>query len=72
MFKRLFSRKARDSHEFLDGLYGQIVAGARQPHFFSAWGVPDTPLGRFEMIGLHMFLLLRRLRGRSMCRRYRR
>ena len=65
MFKRLFSRKARESHDFIDGLYGQIVAGARQPHFFSSWGVPDTPLGRFEMIGLHMFLCLRRMRGRS-------
>lgn len=62
MFKRLFSRKAKAIHDFTDGVYGQIVAGARQPHFFSHWAVPDTPLGRFEMIGLHMFLFLRRVR----------
>ncbi len=62
MFKRLFSRKAKAAYDFTDGVYGQIVAGARQPHFFSHWAVPDTPLGRFEMIGLHMFLFLRRLR----------
>ena len=62
MFQRLFSRKAKATHDFTDGVYGQIVAGARQPHFFSVLAVPDTPLGRFEMIGLHMFLFLRRLR----------
>ncbi|PHP66888.1 ubiquinol-cytochrome C chaperone [Zhengella mangrovi] len=63
MFASLFSRKARVNHDLTDGLYGQIVAAARQPHFYAAWDVPDTPLGRFEMIGLHMFLFLRRTRG---------
>ncbi|TGS35672.1 ubiquinol-cytochrome C chaperone, partial [bacterium M00.F.Ca.ET.180.01.1.1] len=27
------------------------------------WNVPDTPLGRFEMLSLHMFLVQHRLRG---------
>lgn len=63
MFASLFSRKARANHELTDGLYGQIVAAARQPRFYAQWDVPDTPLGRFEMIGLHMFLFLRRARG---------
>lgn len=63
MFARLFSRKAKANHELTDGLYGQIVAAARQPRFYAQWDVPDTPLGRFEMIGLHMFLFLRRARG---------
>jgi cytochrome b pre-mRNA-processing protein 3 len=62
MFRQLFgSRHANLA--VTDALYEQIVAGARQPHFYSAWGVPDTPLGRFEMLSLHMFLFLHRLRG---------
>ncbi|MCB1424844.1 MAG: ubiquinol-cytochrome C chaperone family protein [Zhengella sp.] len=65
MFASLFSRKARANHDLTDGLYGQIVAAARQPRFYAQWDVPDTPLGRFEMIGLHMFLFLRRVRGRG-------
>lgn len=39
------------------------MAASRQPGFYSEWGVPDTPLGRFEMISLHLFLFLHRLRG---------
>ena len=31
--------------------------------FYSHWNVPDTPLGRFEMLSLHMFLFQHRLRG---------
>ncbi|MEQ1613200.1 MAG: ubiquinol-cytochrome C chaperone family protein, partial [Hyphomicrobiaceae bacterium] len=44
------------------GLYGSIVAQARQPAFFSGAGVPDTMEGRFGMIGVHMFLVLERIR----------
>jgi len=39
------------------------VAAARQTVFYSDWNVPDTPLGRFEMLSLHMFLFQHRLRG---------
>ena len=42
-------------------LYGQAVAAARHPFFYSDLGVPDTLDGRFDMVGLHAFLLLRRL-----------
>ena len=31
-------------------LYGSIVTQARRPAFYAAWGVPDTPQGRFEMV----------------------
>ncbi|MHA1563738.1 MAG: ubiquinol-cytochrome C chaperone family protein [Alphaproteobacteria bacterium] len=44
-------------------LYGHIVGQARQPAFYQDMGVPDTPLGRFDMISLHAFLLFRRLSG---------
>jgi cytochrome b pre-mRNA-processing protein 3 len=43
-------------------LYNALVAQARAPVFYSDLGVPDTIEGRYEMIVLHMALLLRRLR----------
>ncbi len=43
-------------------LYGRAVEQARQPAFYVDCGVPDTPDGRFDMIALHIGLLLRRLR----------
>src|SRR5260370_42296875 len=42
--------------------YGRVVEQARQPGFFTAAGVPDTLDGRFELICLHAFLYLHRLR----------
>ena len=43
--------------------YAAVVAQARRPEFFTALGVPDTLDGRFELICLHAFLYLRRLKG---------
>ena len=43
-------------------LYGAIVAQARTPSFYAAYLVPDTVEGRFDMIVLHLALVLRRLR----------
>ena len=43
-------------------LYGAIVAQARARSFYAAYLVPDTVEGRFDMIVLHLALLLRRLR----------
>jgi cytochrome b pre-mRNA-processing protein 3 len=43
-------------------LYGVIVAQARTPAFYANYGVPDTLEGRFDMIVLHLVLLVRRLR----------
>ena len=41
------------------------MAAARQPAFYANWDVPDTPLGRFEMLSVHLFLFLERARGAS-------
>lgn len=60
MFQRLFGRE-RHNRTITDALYAEIVAAARQPHFYSDWDAPDTPLGRFEMLALHMFLFQHRL-----------
>lgn len=44
-------------------LYGRLVEQARQPTFFLDWGVPDTLDGRFEVLALHAFLVLNRLKA---------
>jgi cytochrome b pre-mRNA-processing protein 3 len=43
-------------------LYGAAVAAARDPYLYATLGVPDTLDGRFDLIGLHACLLIRRLR----------
>ena len=42
--------------------YHRVVAQARRAEFFVAGGVPDTLDGRFELISLHAFLYLHRLK----------
>ena len=44
-------------------LYERVVAQARQPGFYRDCGVPDSVDGRFELIALHAFLVLRRLKS---------
>ncbi|TIW61208.1 MAG: ubiquinol-cytochrome C chaperone, partial [Mesorhizobium sp.] len=65
MFQRLFGRERHANRAITEALYAQIVAAARQTVFYSDWNVPDTPLGRFEMLSLHMFLFQHRLRGEN-------
>jgi cytochrome b pre-mRNA-processing protein 3 len=48
----------------IDALYGAIVAQARSVTFYADYRVPDTVEGRFDLIVLHLVLLLSRL-GRS-------
>ena len=63
MFKSILSFGRRPNRHVTDAIYEAIVAAARQPHFYSQWEVPDTPLGRFEMLSLHMVLVLERTSG---------
>jgi cytochrome b pre-mRNA-processing protein 3 len=58
---RLFSRNPHA--DAAHALYGTAVARAREPMFYADLGVPDTLEGRFEMISLHVYLLLRRLKA---------
>ena len=46
----------------VDGLYALIVAQARQSHFYTVCSVPDTVGGRFDMLALHAYIVLRRLK----------
>lgn len=43
-------------------LYGAVVAKARDPHLYGEWGVPDTVMGRFDMLALFVYLFARRMR----------
>lgn len=55
-------RKRRDFPRPASDLYAAIVGQARAVAFFRDLGVPDTVLGRFEMVALHAYLAFRRLR----------
>lgn len=46
----------------IGAIYGMIVTQAREPIFYRDLGVPDTVNGRFDLLLLHLWLLLRRLR----------
>lgn len=54
---------AASSSEAVSRLYAAIVAQARQKAFYIRFGVPDTVDGRFELVVLHVFLMLRRLKA---------
>ena len=54
-------RRSKRSEAARD-LYRAVVEQARDPAFYRDFGVPDTLDGRFEMILLHMVLVLGRLR----------
>ena len=53
------ARARRDSARLL---YAAVVARAREPVFYTRFRVPDSLDGRFDMIALHAFLVLRRLK----------
>ena len=44
-------------------LYAAVVERAREPVFFAIFGVKDTLDGRFDLIVLHVWLVLDRLKG---------
>lgn len=59
MILRRFRSNSQDRS--IRDLYGAIVAQARSAAFYSDYGVPDTVEGRFDLIVLHIVLLLARL-----------
>jgi cytochrome b pre-mRNA-processing protein 3 len=58
----LFARR-RERRQAAAAAYRAIVERARNPWFFQGWGVPDTLDGRFELLALHAFLLMNRLKA---------
>lgn len=61
MFQWLCGARWRDRRLMVEALYAEIVAAARRPPLYADWRVPDTPLGRFEMLSVFMFLFLHRM-----------
>ncbi len=61
-FKR-FLNPQTPSRGTIEAIYGMIVAQAREPLFYQALNVPDTVNGRFDMVVLHLWLVLRRLQA---------
>ena len=55
----LFRRSARQNT--ISTLYGTIVAQARLPCFYREYAVPDTVDGRFELLVMHLALVIGRL-----------
>jgi cytochrome b pre-mRNA-processing protein 3 len=55
----LFRRNARQ--DTISSLYGTIVAQARLPCFYREYGVPDTINGRFDLLVLHLAVVVNRL-----------
>jgi cytochrome b pre-mRNA-processing protein 3 len=46
----------------IEAIYGMIVTQAREPLFYRDLGVPDTVNGRFDLLVLHLWMVLRRLK----------
>jgi len=60
----LFRRESR-SADTISTLYGAIVAQARSPCFYRDYAVADTVNGRFDLIVLHLTLVLERFSADS-------
>lgn len=58
---RLFRRKSGKDQS--GPVYAAIVTAARRPVLYDTFGVADTIDGRFDMIVLHAFLVMERLKA---------
>jgi len=60
-------RRTSPTTRLIQSLHAALVRASRQPVFFREYGVADTIDGRFDMVALHGWLVLGRLRtaGRS-------
>ncbi|MCF8480156.1 MAG: ubiquinol-cytochrome C chaperone family protein [Rhodospirillum sp.] len=56
-----FFQRRRRYEDAAHALYGALVSQARQPVFYEELGVPDTVDGRYDMLVVHLALILRRL-----------
>jgi cytochrome b pre-mRNA-processing protein 3 len=57
-------RKPRiSSRGTIEAIYGMIVTQAREPLFYRDLGVPDTVNGRFDLLVLHLWMVLHQLKS---------
>ncbi len=60
IIRRLFGNKKNNivPHR----IYGTVVTQARNSSLFVDFGIPDTVMGRYDMLALHVFLVNHRLK----------
>ena len=63
-------KRRRQRRDTALAVYNAIVARAREPDLFAAWSVPDTLDGRFELLALHAFLVMNRLKREPSAREF--
>lgn len=60
MILKLFGKR---KNARINEIYAAIMAQARRPSFYADYRVPDTLDGRFDLLVLHVVLVLYRLKG---------
>ena len=58
-----FRKPQAPSRGTIEAIYGTIVTQAREPVFYLDLGVPDTINGRFDLLVLHLWMVLRWLKS---------
>jgi len=58
-----FSKPQAPLRGTIEAIYGMIVTQARETLFYRHLGVPDTVNGRFDLLILHLWTVLRRFRS---------
>jgi cytochrome b pre-mRNA-processing protein 3 len=58
-----FSKPRTSRRGTIEAIYGMIVTQAREPSFYRQLGVADTVNGRFDLLLLHLWIVLRRFRS---------
>jgi cytochrome b pre-mRNA-processing protein 3 len=56
-------KKKNNNRAIVDRQYATLTAAARTPEFYLDLGVPDTVMGRFEMLSVMMILYFRRTKS---------
>jgi cytochrome b pre-mRNA-processing protein 3 len=66
-----FRKPRKPLRSTIEAIYGMIVTQAREPLFYRNLGVSDTVNGRFDLLVLHLWVVLRRLKpmegGAALC-----
>ncbi|MEN3349913.1 MAG: cytochrome b pre-mRNA-processing protein 3 [Bradyrhizobium sp.] len=58
-----FRKPRQPARSTIETIYGMIVTQAREPLFYRDLGVPDTVNGRFDLLLMHLWMVLRRLKS---------
>ena len=56
-------RRSKQHKALATGLYAALARRAREPEFFARFAVKDTLDGRFDLLTLHAWLVLQRLKA---------